>query len=643
MPERSSAGRGYGVLVGALSGLAIAAHLLGATVLRRVLWGSDFFAFLPGAAPAVALGAAAGLAWLALRLATSTAAPGGRRGWVAAARWAAIAVLAAALFWSLRIRHTLLGDAGPLSHNLPLGERTHPRQPLSLWLHHLVYLWTRGLFEAPGRSAPEVARHTVALDSVVAGVLLIPVVHRLAAYLVGAGAGQADRARPRDPVAVAIATALLLGQGYMQLAFGYVENYTWFMLAIALYLWAAMSHLMRGSSLALASAALAAAIGLNISGIVYLPSLFGLLAWDLWRPAARRAALRDLALTALVFLGLQAWLGALGGFSAVEGFRYMWDLVVRGEAADRSALTVWSLPHLRDFCAVQILIGPFAGFFMAAAAARRLAEPGVRDARLLFLLTAALPPFVAAWMYGDSIQGLPRDWDLFAPFALSYTAAGIYCLASVPLAPATVRRLLGLATVVSLVHTGAWVALNTSEARSLERYKTLPASRGRTEMVVGYWYLTHGDQAGAREWFERAVAVYPANNLAQHELGLFAMDQRRYAEAIARFEMAVAARPDKGNYRLSLVDALVMAGRPADALPHLERLTAAEPQRPELWGCAGIVLSGLGRTPEARRALERAVALAPGDPRYPRMLARLGAPDAYPRALREDWDDLAVR
>jgi Flp pilus assembly protein TadD len=196
---------------------------------------------------------------------------------------------------------------------------------------------------------------------------------------------------------------------------------------------------------------------------------------------------------------------------------------------------------------------------------------------------------------------------------------------------------------VSLFHTGPWVALNTSEARSLERYKTLPASKGRTEMVVGYWYLTHGDKPRAREWFERAVAAYPPNNLARHQLGLYAMDEGRYPEAIAHFEMAVRARPDKTNYRLSLVDALVLGGRPAEALPHLETLAAAEPQHPEHWACTGIVLSGLGRTSEARQALERAAALAPGEPRYARLIARLGEPDAYARAVAEDWDALVLK
>ncbi len=635
--------RFYGALTVSLAALTILAHLLGATVLRGVLWGTHAYGFLPPWALPVALAASLSLLVVTWRSRLEGGAPAARRSTIAvAAVWTGIVVLAAALFWWLRIRHVLLGDSGPLSFNLPLGERTHPRQPLSLLLHHHVYEWTRGLFESTGRSLQDVARDTVALDSVIAGAALVPVAWLLARHLIPPERAAPGEARPRDSLAIALAAGLLLTQGYIQLAFGYVENYTWFALAIALYLWAGMSYLAGRASLVMASLALAAGIGFNMSGIVFLPSFAVLGLQGLLRPERRSAVVRDLILSALVFLGLQLSLAALGGFSAREGFRYMWDLVVRGEATDRSAGVLFSWPHLREFISVQLLIGPFAGFFLAPAAAYRLASPPLKDSRLGFLLLAALPAFGAAWIYGDSIQGIPRDWDLFAPFALAFTAAAVYCMASAPLAPGTLRRLLAVGVLVSVFHSGAWIALNTSESRSLERYKSLPASKGRTEMVVGYWYLTHGQRALAREWFERAVTAYPGNNLAHHQLGLYAMDEARYADAIAHFEIAVRVRPDKPNYRLSLVDALVLGGRLEEALPHLEKLAAIEPGRAQHRACAGIVLSGLGREGAARQALERAAALAPGDPRYAKLLARSGDPDAFQRAMAEDWDALVL-
>jgi tetratricopeptide (TPR) repeat protein len=641
--------RFYVVIIMALSVVVVGGHLLGATVLKGVLWGTHFYGFFPPVVLVVALVATvAGALAIDTRLRRTEAPASPRRDTAAAARVGVplvLGALAGMIFWVFRIRHTLLGDSGPLSHNLPLGEHTHPRQPLSLMLHHQVYQWTHRLFESAGRSRQEVAYDTVALNSVVAGALFVPVAIALARQLVWKPDGAQDRpgATRAMTTSVAVAAALLLAQGYIQLFFGYVENYTWFALAFALFLWAGLAYLRGQVPLVLASLTLAVAIGLNFSGIVLLPALALLAGWGLLRPATRGAAIRDSVATVAILLGLQTALALLGGFSAVEGFRYMWDLVVRGEATDHTLTYLVSGAHLRDFFSFQVLMGPFAGFLFVPAMLHRLTGGRSRDARVLFLVAAALPAFAASWLYGDSIQGIPRDWDLFAPFALLYTAAGIHCLASTPMRPTVTNRLLALATAVSLFHTGSWVGINTSVERSLERYATLPLSRGRPQMTIGYWYLTHGQTDRARQWFERSVAIYPGNNTAQYQLGLFAMDARRFDEAVQRFAIATRSRPDKANYRLALVDALVMAGHPEAAAPELERLLDAEPGRADYWACYGIVLSGLGRAADARAALVLAAARAPGDARVAKLIARLAEPDAYARAVREDWDALVVK
>jgi tetratricopeptide (TPR) repeat protein len=636
--------RFYSVVVVALSAGVVACHVLGATVAKGILWGTHFYGFFPPAVLGVTLAVAIATALVAdlmLRRKTLAAPNIGP-----AARTMATLVLgagAAVLFWAWRIRHTLLGDSGPLSMNLPLGQRSHPRQPLSLALHHQVYEWTRSLFQGPGRSPQDVAFDTVALGSVVAGALFVWVATALARELAVNPDEAASPAGVSRGRVTALTTALLLTQGYMQLFFGYVENYTWFTLAFALFLWSGLAYLRGRSPLILASLALATAVGLNFSGIVLAPGLVMLAGWGLARPATRRAAIRDSIATVVVGVGLMAGLASLGGFRASEGFRYMWDLVVRGEATDHSLAYLISVAHVRDFVSFHVLMGPFAGFLFAPAVLYRLTLRPRGDARLAFLIATALPAFVASWLYGDSIQGLPRDWDLFAPFALLFTAAALYCIVSTPMDPMLTSRLLALAVVVSLVHTGSWVAINTSPARSLERYARVPLSRGRPEMTVGYWYLTHGQKQVARQWFERSVAAYPGNNTSQYQLGLFAMDEGHYEEGVRRFTIALQSRPDKTSYRFALVDALVLAGRPAAAAVELEQLLRIEPARADYWGCYGIVLSGIGRADRARAAFERAAALAPGDARFVKLSSRLGEPDAYERAVREDWDALVVK
>jgi tetratricopeptide (TPR) repeat protein len=630
-------------VVTALAGLVLLTHVLGATALPSALWGAHLYAFLPSPALPLALVVtliALVIAWRApLRMPWPAATSR-----VRAVTAVVLGTLASGLFWWLRIRHTLLGDSGPLSHDLPLGERSHHLQPLSVLLHHYAWEWTRGWFAAPGRTPDQQAFDAVALDSVIAGAVFVPVAIALARRLVMDGRPAGETA-PR--ALVPLAALLLLTQGFIQLFFGYVENYTWFTLMMALYLLAGLGFLAGRAPLIAASLPLIVGIGSNLSGVVLLPSLALLAGWGLLQPGRRAAVARDLALTLVGLGAMHVLLGTLGRFDTVVALRYMWDLVARGQAMqNRSIATLFAPAHLRDVFAIHMLIGPFAGLLLVPVALARVIGAGrgvLRDARLLFVLAVAAPPLLASWTYGDSIQGLPRDWDLFAPFALLYVAAAIDCLASEPMRPVVLGRLLAIGAVVSLFHTGAWVALNTSERRSLERYKTLPTTRGRTPMVVAYWYLNHDDRAQAREWFMRSVEAYPANNASQYELGLFAMDDGHYEEAAQRFWIAVEARPDKPNYRFALVDALVLAGHPDAALPQLQQLVKDHPAQPEYWACAGVVLAGLGRQAPARAALARAAALAPHDAVFAELVRDVGGANFYRREVAKDWDALVLR
>ena len=640
------AARFYAFGVGGLAVVVVASHLLGATALTRPLWGTHFYAFFPSWALMVSLAATlVALAWILFRRAPaavmpSEAVPVLPRAWTVIA----LATLAGVLFWLLRLRHTLLGDSGVLSHDLPLGGSQHPRQPLAMLFHHYFYLLSRGLFATPGRPAADVAFDTVALEAVLTGVVFVPVILGLAREIATSTVSGVEE--PPATGSAWIATALL-AQGGVQLFFGYVENYAVFTLLLAVYLWTGLRFLNRRGPLLAAGAALMGAIGFDLAGVVLLPSLALLAAWGFARAPSRAAVARDLALTLVLGLALGWLLAGLGGATGPAGLSYILRMVVRGEGAENSLAYLLAAAHWRDFFAIHMLIGPFAGFLVVLVAIYRLATRRILDGRVLFLLVAALPAFGASWLFGDPLQGFPRDWDLFAPFAIIWTTAGLACVVWEPLPARAARLLLATIVVVSVFHTGSWVAINSCFDRSFARYKTLPISRGRTEMVVGFWYLNHGQAQDARAWFERSVAAYPANNAAQHQLGLFDMDAGHYREAVERFRVATLVRPDKGNYRLSLVDALVLDGRPGEALPELDRLAGqggpSAPRQARLHACRGIVLAGLGRMSEAREALERARALDREEPRYRTLLARLDQPGFYRQALREDWDALILK
>lgn len=648
-----AAARFYLAVVAILALLVLTSQVLGATLLRGTIWGADAYGFFP---PAILLSstvaALALLGWIVLHSPggrevgrpKAIAAPSGADRWLALAQLLVVG-LAFGLFWQLRIRHTLFGDSGPISRSLPLGQSTHLRQPLSLFLHHVVYNLTAGFFQRGDRDPADVAFDTVALGSAVAGAMLVPVALGLARELAssGAAASGVEGGGSDSPAAPPLVAAVVLTQGYVQLLFGYVENYTYFTLAMGVYLWTALRFLRGRSPLILCGLALVIAVGLNLSGLVLLVSFLVITGWGLARPRVRRAVTRDVVGTGLGFVALAVALGTLGEADQVAaGLHQMWGLAFRGAGGGGSAAYLLSGEHLRDFFDIHFLIGPFAAFLLVPAALRRLVRGDPRDARLWFLLACAVPPLAASWSFGDPLQGFPRDWDLFAPFALLYTVAAVYCLLSEPLVRPRAGRLLAAILVVSLFHTAPWIVLNTSADRSLERYKTLPISRGRGQFVVGYWYLSHGQKEQAREWFWRSVEAYAGNNAAHYFLGTFARDEGRYDEAARHFMVCTQVRPDKTDYRFALADALVLLGHPGYAAKQLALVVQVEPENAQFWACYGVVLCGIGYDEEARGALERARSLAPQDTLYARLLARVGQPDAYARAVGEDWRTLAT-
>src|SRR6185436_10377018 len=87
----------------------------------------------------------------------------------------------------------------------------------------------------------------------------------------------------------------LVAQGYLQLYFGYVENYTFLALALAAYALTALRALDGRAPLLAPAACLVLALALHLSAAVVVPSFIVLDACRLLSPRARVAALRDLA------------------------------------------------------------------------------------------------------------------------------------------------------------------------------------------------------------------------------------------------------------------------------------------------------------------------------------------------------------
>jgi tetratricopeptide (TPR) repeat protein len=97
------------------------------------------------------------------------------------------------------------------------------------------------------------------------------------------------------------------------------------------------------------------------------------------------------------------------------------------------------------------------------------------------------------------------------------------------------------------------------------------------------------------------------------KLGTAHFFSKRFDEALAAYEKAIALKPDHPDawYKKGLV--LVMLGRHDEALAAYEKGIALKPDHPDVWFSKGMSLYALGRHDEALAAYEKAIEFEPDD------------------------------
>ena len=645
---RSSRPHADSFLTGCVITIAVMTAVVHAVSARPQLswmWGAHFYGFYPGW-----LLVAATLALAAVVLAALI-----RRDGVAAAVTNAIApfvkgrpiyataaaclVAVTALFWFARISHTYLGDGNVIVEEIYTSHLLLEREPLTSLLQYAVYGTTGPWFHDANRSPDLNAQDALAVGSVLAGFLFLMVAAFLARELARLVKVEDDR---HARVVAALLSLVVVTQGYMQLFFGYVENYSFYTVGVLAYLWLALAYLRGAVPLLCPALALIVCIALHLSSLVLAASLALLVIVALARRNARRAALRDLAIaTAAACAVMLVFARIRHGYNMFATVASMIRTAFAGKA---NAGYAFSTEHYRDFFNEQLLVGPLGMFLFLPAAGAALLTPKLRRQPVAwFFLVVGVGYLAACWLMVDSNLGYARDWDLLAPSGLVITVAALVLLLLRGPPRTVLIAALVCALATSLYHTAPWIAVNADEGRSLARLQTLPLGHGRTEVVVSNYYRQRGDAENQRVWLERALVTNPNNVNAMYLLGVLDLRNGRYDDAIQWLERAVKMLPNKTEFRSSLVTALNRAGRAPEAIPHLDMLARAQPDNVTTQVSLGEALEMVGRDAEARSAFERAERLcssivekhpdnARANSTYGFVLLRLGRPgEAEPR------------
>ncbi len=407
----------------------------------------------------------------------------------------------------------LLADPEPLVKTREIGEA-------------MLHIWVKQLF---GRGEPA-ALNSFQSISIGAGV----------AYLVSLVMfARALFEQNRDRILFFLGLASC---GYLYNFFGYVENYSAFVVMVSLYcltgLLVARGRAPRWSVLPMVGLA----VLFHIFGVALIPSAVYLLIADTrW---CRRVGRWSTGTRWLLAAVLSAAMMAVFLHFYYNYFYFRFAIVpLLPDRFTVEGYHLFSLPHLIDFGNLLLLLVPslpIALVLLFFSPLKELARQ--REYRYLLLVVASCCGAVFVF---DPKLGMPRDWDLFSfvgpPLALA-------CFYFVLDAKVRSRRYVAIAlmmTVLGFLMLFPRAISQTSPDLSVtwfNNYTALDKTRnmyGRT--LLKKFYDNRGDVKASEREYQRYVTDYPEFTLNRQGLAL--KKEGKCVEAIALFRKAIDLHP----------------------------------------------------------------------------------------------------
>lgn len=508
-------------------------------------------------------------------------------------------LLALAGFIALQSARHLLGDGYLYLRELDAGmtERVD-RAPLTFAL-------IRFLHDA-GAALWRTAENTYRVYSYASGLLYLAL-----AFATAGALGRNGREK-------SVVFAFLLTAGYVQLFFGYVENYAFYMPASLLYLLAGLRSLHGRAPLYVPALVLGLLVPFHFLFVLFAPSLLILgycgyrhreTSMPRWKNVVEKlAAICSAPLAALLVFWIAGF--DFGAFLERTGGKHH-ILPLFADPGFHVPYSIVSVSHLLDFVNLQILSAP--------AATMAVFLFGGKDCRHHpFLLSAAAVPLFFTFIANPEI-GAFRDWDILALPALPLTLWAAAALLERRRQDERTHRSVSVICAAAALHTLLWIGLNANPAAAETRYVHLmgrlnghAASYGWE--TLGTYYRLRGKTVPALNAYKRALDANPQNPRHWLSVGIIYCDLGRPDRGIEHLRKATEIQPDQAEAHINLGTAYLGAGRHGAAIDHLRKAVELQPE-----GALGLVNLGAayneaGRYNEALDPLRKALELQPGHP-----------------------------
>ncbi|MDE2886727.1 MAG: tetratricopeptide repeat protein [Gemmatimonadota bacterium] len=455
----------------------------------------------------------------------------------------------------------------------------------------------------------------------------------------------------------AVVLAFLLTAGYIQLFFGYVENYALYMPGLLLYLYLGLRTCKDRAHLFLPAFMLGLLLALHRGFFIFGPSLF-YLAYRFFRSRQGRihpwknalattAALCCVPASGLLFLTVSG-VGVHDYFFRAGGSHF---LPLFDEPGFQAQYRIFSLTHISDWLNQQLLATP------AACMALFLLRKGDLSHHPFLAVCSVVPLFFS--FVGNPELGAFRDWDAWSlpapPFSLWVAALVLNRIRD----GVNLSRGTFLICGAAALHSCMWVGVNASARASEPRFvhmadglkgqasvdawvavgnvrrqeKRYPEaiyaykkardadpSNPNRWILVGATYSEMGRSEAAIEYFEKAHKLLPNQAMPLMNLGAAYSDLGQFDKAIEYTRRAIALDPDLAAAHMNLSVIYRKTGKFDKAVQHLEKAAALRRNDPVIHEHLAEMYNDMGENEKAIRHLEKANLLRP---RHTRTLVNL--------------------
>ncbi|MFQ6031807.1 MAG: tetratricopeptide repeat protein [Candidatus Zixiibacteriota bacterium] len=493
-------------------------------------------------------------------------------------RYGIFSLLFFPIFWALRTKTHFLGDGSQILGNIESGAHAIKwTETLENFLHLQAFHLAKSLFDLG-------AETLYVILSCMAGSIFIFLCFLFVDFL------------GKERLQKILVFLILISMGSIQLFFGYVEHYTFVFLFVFGFLFLSLAYLEGKLKLIFPILIFLLACLFHVSSLYLLPSLFFLFMTKDENGKLRRRK--------RILLGIFAVLLVIIIFLGYK--RYSWSLppLFVPLIHDRyygPGYILFSLPHLSDFLNQQLLISPVGlililGFLICKEGRSFLINPASQ-----FLLIAAFSQLLFNFITDPGL-GASRDWDLFSAVGLGYTILGLYLLLKILKDKSKFEYLAMILVITSFHSTIPWIALNSCEPKSIQRFRNLLLidpkksknghfvlvkyfkARGQEEEIErqkqvqrkflpelpliaeGKNFLVKGEFDSAEAKFLMVKEIAPQLPTAYHNLGMVYFTKGELEKADAEYKEAIRLAPHVAGSYLGLANLYAVKGDMDSAL-----------------------------------------------------------------------------